>query len=137
MAAVDELRESAAADLPARRALIEKLEKLPASTPLARSARDECVKAYRALVDGKEAVAKFKHVLDDPKASAKDLGDLAGTEDLITRSEEAMPACNKAADDLSLYRREAERASGTRNWAAISVPCGLRCASTPTSMATG
>ena len=105
IAAVDELRDSAAADPSARRALIEKLEKLPASTPLARSARDECVKAYRALVDGKEAMAKFKHALEDPKASAKDLGDLAGTEDLIKRSEEAMPACNKAAVDLSLSRR--------------------------------
>jgi hypothetical protein len=106
IAALNELRDSAAADLPARRALIEKLEKLPASTPLARSARDECVKAYRALVDGKEAVAKLEHAIDDPNASAKDaLAGLAGAEDLIKRSEQAMPACDKAAADLSLSRR--------------------------------
>ncbi len=106
IAALDELRDSAAVDLTARRALIEKLEKLPASTPLAKSARDDCVKAYRALVDGKEAMAKLKRAIDDPNASGKDtLAGLAGTEDLIKRSEQTMPACNKAAADLSLSRR--------------------------------
>jgi hypothetical protein len=106
MAAVDELRDSAAADLPARRALVEKLEKLPASTPLARSARDDCAKAYRVLVDGKEKLAKLKHALDDPSGSAKDtLGDWAKAQQLAKDIEQAMPLCEKAAAELSIKLR--------------------------------
>jgi len=106
IAALDDLRDSAAAELTTRRALIEKLEKLPASTPLARSARDDCVKAYRTLVDGNEATAKLTRAIADPNVSAKDtLDGLARAEDLIKRTEQTMPACNKAAAELSLSRR--------------------------------
>lgn len=106
LAALDDVRDSGPAEVKTRRALIEKLEKLPASNPLARSARDDCVKAYRTLVDGNEATAKVKRAIEDPNASAKDsLASLAAAEDLIKRAEQTMPACEKSAADLSLSLR--------------------------------
>jgi hypothetical protein len=106
VAAVETLRRSSADDLMKRRALVDALAKLPATTSLARNARDACADAYRLLVDGKEGTAKLKRALAETGRAPKDaLIDLAAVEDLIRRSERAMPGCNTAAAELVLSRR--------------------------------
>ncbi len=101
LAAVDALRDAPATDLPARRKLLEALEKQEASSPFARRARDDCAAAYRLLIEGNEATAAVAKALAHPEtAPPTTLSDLAAAEEKVKKSAEAMPACEKAAAEL-------------------------------------
>jgi hypothetical protein len=107
IAAIEVLRDAPAEDLASRKNLIEALAKKPAKGPEAQRARDDCALAYRLLVEGKEGTDGVKRALGGPGPVPKTLlADLAAAEEKIRKSsEEAMPACQKAATDLRLRRR--------------------------------
>ena len=105
MEALDLLRESPPEDLVKRRSLIEALEKVPSTTPVAREARDTCAKSYRLIVEGKELTRNLKTELERTGEAPKNaLADLAAAEEKIKQSEPAMNACQKAAIDLVTAR---------------------------------
>jgi len=104
--AIDVLRDSPPDDLITRRARIDALQKLPATTPLARDARDACSEAYLLVVEGKQATSKLKAEMERLGAPPKNaLADLALAEEKIKKSEPAMRACQKAAIELGVRRR--------------------------------
>ena len=107
IAAIEALRDAPAEDLAGRKARIDALLKKPAKSPQAQRARDSCAEAYRLLVEGKEGTEGVKRALGGPGPVPKTLlADLAAAEEKIRKSsEEAMPACEKAATELRLRRR--------------------------------
>lgn len=107
LAAIDTLRDSSPDDLANRHKLIDALMKLPATSPLAREARDGCAEAYRLVVESKEGLLKVKTELERQGAAPKNAAaDLAEAEEKLKKSEPAMRACQKAAIELSLKRRK-------------------------------
>jgi hypothetical protein len=107
LGALDALRDSSPDDLPNRHKLIDALTKLPATSPLARDARDTCAEAYRLVVEGKEAIMKVKGDMVRLEAAPKNaMADLATAQDKIEKSQPAMRACQKAAVELSVKRRK-------------------------------
>lgn len=107
LAALDALRDSAADDLAHRRRLIDALTKLPASSPLAREARDTCAEAYRLLVEGREGISKLKADMERLEGAPKNsTADLTAVQEKIEKSQTAMQACQKAAVELSVKRRK-------------------------------
>ncbi len=106
LAAIDTLRDSSPDDVANRHALVETLAKLPATSPLARQARDACVEAYRLIADGKQRAAKVKTELDRTGVPPKNaIVDLEAASEKLKQSEPALKACQKAAVELSLKRR--------------------------------
>lgn len=105
LAALDALRDSSSDDPTKRRELIDALSKLPASSPLAREARDECADAFRLMLEGKEGTLKVKADLErlgiPPKNAEQDL---AAAEEKLKKSETAMRACQKASIELATKR---------------------------------
>jgi hypothetical protein len=64
------------------------------------------VRAYRLLIEGKEETASVKRGLERPAEASKTLlADLSRAEEKLRRSEELMPACEKAAASLRLGHR--------------------------------
>ncbi|WP_437675533.1 hypothetical protein [Sorangium sp. So ce131] len=109
--AIDALRDAPSEPRAAREALLAALERQPASTPPAASARDTCVRAYRSLLDATAAEARVRALLAAPAGSAgpgalSDLADLAAAEVKLKESAEVMPKC---AEALSELRRAARR----------------------------
>ncbi|UQA61241.1 hypothetical protein [Polyangium aurulentum] len=101
LAAIDALRDAPAMDVPARRRLLDALDKQEAQSPLARRARDDCAAAYRLLIEGNEATEAVRKALAHPEtAPPTTLSDLAAAEEKIKKSGEAMPGCEKAAAEL-------------------------------------
>jgi hypothetical protein len=106
LAALDALRDSSSDDQTKRHQLIDALGKLPATTPLARQARDECADAYRLMAEGKEGTLKIKSELERTGMAPKNaLADLEAAEAKLKKSEPAMRACQKASVELTLKRR--------------------------------
>jgi hypothetical protein len=105
LAALAALRDAPAEDLANRKKLVGELEKKPATSLLARRVRDDCARAYRLLVEGQEATATVTRAMARPGGTTSLLADLARAEEKIRQSEEAMPACEKAAAELRLSRR--------------------------------
>ncbi|TKD04538.1 hypothetical protein [Polyangium fumosum] len=107
LAAIEALRDAPAEDLAGRKNLLSALETKPAPSPEAQRARDNCVEAYRLLGEGKEGTEAVKRALGGAGPVPKTLlADLAAAEEKIRKSsEEAMPACEKAATELRLRRR--------------------------------
>ncbi|MDC3953354.1 hypothetical protein [Polyangium jinanense] len=107
LAAIEALRNAPAEDLGGRKNLLSALEKKPARSPEAQRARDGCAEAYRLLLEGKEGTEGVKRALGGggPVPTTL-LADLAAAEEKIKKSsEQAMPACEKAAAELRLRRR--------------------------------
>ncbi|WP_437689006.1 hypothetical protein [Sorangium sp. So ce176] len=109
--AIDVLRDAPSEPRAAREALLAELERQPASTPPAVSARDTCARAYRLLLDATAAEARVRALLEAPAGSAGpgtlgDLTDLAAADAKIKESAETMPRC---AEALSELRRAARR----------------------------
>jgi hypothetical protein len=106
IAAIDKLRDSSADDLTNRHLLIDVLGKLPATSPLARQARDACAEAYRLMAEGKEGTSKVKAEFERTGAAPKNaIADLAEAEEKLKKSEPAMRACQKATIELNLHYR--------------------------------
>lgn len=107
LAAVDVLRDSSSDDLTNRIKLADALAKLPATSPLARDARDTCSEAYRLMAEGKAGTLKVKTDLTQPGTSAKSaLEELAAAEEKLKKSEISLLACQKAAVELTMKRRK-------------------------------
>jgi hypothetical protein len=111
--AADVLRDAPSEPLAARRALLEALERQPATRPLAVSARDACVRAYRPLLDAGDAEARVRRRLEAPGPAGSsgpsallDLQALVAAEAQVKESAAAMPACDTALAEL---RRAARR----------------------------
>ncbi|WP_433931844.1 hypothetical protein AB3662_45840 [Sorangium cellulosum] len=109
--AIDVLRDAPSEPRAAREALLAELERQPASTPPAVSARDTCARAYRLLLDATAAEARVRALLEAPAGSAgpgalADLTDLAAADAKLKESAETMPRC---AEALSELRRAARR----------------------------
>ncbi|WP_438017012.1 hypothetical protein WMF18_40490 [Sorangium sp. So ce315] len=109
--AIDALRNAPSEPRAAREALLAELERHPASTPPAVSARDTCARAYRLLLDATAAEARVRALLAAPAGSAglgalSDLADLAAADAKIKESAATMPRCAEALAEL---RRAARR----------------------------
>ncbi|XXX76513.1 hypothetical protein WMF30_53580 [Sorangium sp. So ce134] len=109
--AIDALRDAPSEPRAAREALLAELERQPASTPPAASARDTCARAYRLLLEATAAEARVRALLEAPEGAAgpaapSDLADLASADAKVKESAEVMPRCAEALADL---RRAARR----------------------------
>lgn len=106
LGAIDTLRDSSPDDLANRHKLIDALTNLPATSQLAREARDACAEAYRLMAEGKEGMTKVKTELERLGTAPKNaMADLEAAEQKLLKSEPAMRACQKAAVELSVKRR--------------------------------
>lgn len=99
--AIDVLREAPTDALGERRKLLDALGADPAHGKLARDARDACVRAYAALLDGLDKKERVRARLD-ASVDLEMLADLAEAEKNIKVAQEAMPGCDTA---VSLLRR--------------------------------
>ncbi|WP_437967209.1 hypothetical protein WMF04_47970 [Sorangium sp. So ce260] len=103
--AIDVLREAPSEPRAAREALLAELERQPASTPPAASARDTCARAYRLLLEATAAEARVRALLEAPDGAAgpgalADLADLATADAKVKESAEVMPRCAEALANL-------------------------------------
>ncbi|WP_437483919.1 hypothetical protein WME75_43740 [Sorangium sp. So ce1014] len=103
--AIDVLRDAPSEARAAREALLAELERQPASTPPAASARDTCARAYRLLLDATAAEARVRALLEAPDGAAgpgalSDLTDLAAADAKVKESAEIMPKCAEALSNL-------------------------------------
>ncbi|WP_437576912.1 hypothetical protein [Sorangium sp. So ce887] len=100
--AIDVLRDAPSEPRAAREALLAGLERQPASTPPAASARDTCARAYRLLLDATAAEARVRALLEAPDGSAGPgaLSDLAAADAKVKESAEIMPKCAEALSNL-------------------------------------
>lgn len=104
--AADVLRDAPAEAGARRRELLAELERAPAASPRAARARDACVKAYRALLDGAALEAKVRAALSGTAApSPADLANLLEAEAKIKESAAAMPDCEAGLADLRRWLR--------------------------------
>lgn len=103
--AISNLRDSSPDDPTKRREFIAALAKVPATSPLAREARDTCADAYRFIVEGREATRKIKAELEELGTAPKNaVEDLAAAKELLDKSETSMRACQKATVELTMKR---------------------------------
>ncbi|WP_437927027.1 hypothetical protein WMF37_49695 [Sorangium sp. So ce291] len=100
--AIDALRDAPSEPRAAREALLAQLERQPASTPPAASARDTCARAYRLLLDATAAEARVRALLEAPAGAAgpEALADLAAADAKVKESAEVMPRCAEALAEL-------------------------------------
>ncbi|WP_437599363.1 hypothetical protein [Sorangium sp. So ce590] len=100
--AIDVLRDAPSEPRAAREALLAELERQPASTPPAASARDTCARAYRLLLDATAAEARVRALLEAPDGSAGPgaLSELAAADAKVKESAEIMPKCAEALSNL-------------------------------------
>ncbi|EYF06330.1 hypothetical protein [Chondromyces apiculatus] len=104
--AIDVLRDAPAEPASGRVAHLQQLEQVSASDPRSARARDDCVKAYRLLLEGNALEAKVRGALADPSGLTPEiLRDLGAAEDKIEESTAAMPACDTALADLHRWLR--------------------------------
>ncbi|WP_437608521.1 hypothetical protein WMF20_47630 [Sorangium sp. So ce834] len=108
--AIDTLRNAPSEPRAGREALLAELERQPASTPPAASARDTCARAYRLLLEATAAEARVRALLEAPAGSAgpaalSDLTDLAAADAKVKESAEVMPRCAEALAGLRRARR--------------------------------
>ncbi|WP_437334685.1 hypothetical protein [Sorangium sp. So ce394] len=105
--AIDTLRNAPSEPRAGREALLAELERQPASTPPAASARDTCARAYRLLLEATAAEARVRALLEAPEgpAALSDLTDLAAADAKVKESAEVMPRCAEALAGLRRARR--------------------------------
>jgi hypothetical protein len=104
--AIDALRDAPSEPIADRKKLLESLERLSLTIPRGVAARDACVLAYRALIEGSELRAKVQASLDAPsKIDPSVLRDLVAAEDKIKESQKAMPDCDRTVSELRLSAR--------------------------------
>ncbi|WP_437724081.1 hypothetical protein [Sorangium sp. So ce861] len=105
--AIDVLRDAPSEPRAGREALLAELERQPASTPQAASARDTCARAYRLLLEATAAEARVRALLEAPEGPAAPaaLSDLAAADAKVKESAEVMPRCGEALADLRRARR--------------------------------
>ncbi|WP_441290130.1 hypothetical protein ACSRUE_05720 [Sorangium sp. KYC3313] len=106
--AIDVLRDAPSEPREAREALLAELERQPASTPPAASAKDTCARAYRLLLDATAAEARVRALLEAPDGAAGPgaLADLVAADAKVKESAEVMPRC---AEALAILRRSGRR----------------------------
>ncbi|MEP7120337.1 MAG: hypothetical protein ABJE95_05485 [Byssovorax sp.] len=102
LVAIDRLRDAPAGEIRNRRELVADLAQTVAVVPDVIRARDTCVAAYRALLDGTELQNGVRAELVKGDASPALAARLLEAESRIKQSQIVMPDCERAATDLRL-----------------------------------
>jgi hypothetical protein len=97
LAAIDALRDAPGADTRRRRALLEAVEREPASAPAAVAARDACAATYRHLLDGEDLAVEMRRAIERGEGARPELpGQLHEVEAHATEARRLMPGCESA-----------------------------------------
>ncbi len=97
-----------------RREQVERLARLPLSTPALRATRQACLEAHRALLEAEEAQDRARDIVEAARPSDAPFGPreraeaerwLARADEAIARSKKAAPRCEEGVARLRLKRR--------------------------------